>query len=135
MRDNDELALGDKSFKHTDESVDVRFIEGGVHFIKDAERTRSHHVDGEQQCHGCHCSFAAGEERNALGLFTRRLGRDLDPAIEWVILVHQREISPAAAKQFREHFAKIRPDLREGLGEQSLRGAVDPGNDVEQFAA
>ena len=47
----------------------------------------------------------------------------------------QRKIGAAAAEQFREHLAEIDPHLRESFREQFLGRAVDPGDDVEHFAA
>ena len=45
------------------------------------------------------------------------------------------KVGAAAAEQLGEHFAEIDPHLRESFGEKFLGRAVDPGDDVEQFAA
>ena len=38
MRDDDELREREKLAQHADEAADVRFVEGGVDFVEDAER-------------------------------------------------------------------------------------------------
>src|SRR5437763_2500643 len=45
---DDKLALGNESFEHTDETVDVAFIERRINFIQNAKRARPNHVDRKQ---------------------------------------------------------------------------------------
>ena len=98
VRDDDELALANEALEHPDETIDVRFVERRIHFVEDAEGTRTHHVNGEEKCDRRHCALAAGEERNALQLFARRFRNDVDAAIERVVFVEQDEIGAAAAE-------------------------------------
>src|SRR6266487_1332119 len=56
---DDELALGNESFEHTDEAVDVAFIERRIYLVEDTERTRADHVDRKQQRHCRHGALAA----------------------------------------------------------------------------
>ena len=89
MRDDDELALLHEPVEHADEAVDVVFVERRIHFVENAERTRAYHVNCKQQRDSCHCTFATTQKGHALQLFPRRLRRDLDAAVQRVILVQQ----------------------------------------------
>ena len=120
--DDDELALLDEALEHGDEAVDVTLIERRVDFVEHAKRTRSHHVNCEEKRHRRHCALASAQQRNTLQLFARRFGRDLNPAVEWIAVIEQRQVRAAAAEEFREHFAKVHVHLGEGFREQFLRG-------------
>src|SRR5206468_9012704 len=47
VSDDNELALLYEAVQDADKAVDVAFIHRCIHFIENAERARSHHVDGE----------------------------------------------------------------------------------------
>src|SRR5438445_13508318 len=47
VRHDDELALGNESFEHTDETVDVAFIERRMKLIQNAKRSPPDHADGK----------------------------------------------------------------------------------------
>src|SRR5205814_6966178 len=73
--------------------------------------------------------------RNALKLFTRRLGANLNPAGERIVFVKQRQVRAAATEEFREHFTEVGSHLRKGFAEQLSRSRVDLRNYIEQLAA
>src|SRR6266496_4711010 len=58
---DDELALLYESLQHADEAVDIAFIEWRIHFVENAERARSHHVNREQQRDRCHGALASAQ--------------------------------------------------------------------------
>ena len=120
VRHDDELALLNKSVQHAGEAVDVAFIERRIHLVEDTERTRADHVDREQQRDCRHSALASAQQRDALQLFAGWLGADFNAAVEWIILIEQRQIRASAAEQLRKHFAEIYAHLSEGLCEQFL---------------
>ena len=131
--DDDELALADKAVEDFDEPADVRFVEGGVHFVQHAERARLDHVDREQQRDGGHRAFTAREEAHALELLAGRLGDDLDARLERVAVVHEHEVRAPSAEELGEHLLEIHADFFERLCEQLFGRAVDFGDDLEQL--
>ena len=67
-------------------------------------------------------------------LFPRRLGDDLDPAVERIVLVEQRQIRAPAAEQLGKHFTKIRANLFKRVGKEFPCSGIDARDDVEQLA-
>jgi hypothetical protein len=66
-------------------------------------------------------------------LFARRTRNDVNAAFQNIVLVHEHEIGFAAAKNFREHRAKILPNLFERLGEHLPCLDVDAADDLKQL--
>ena len=75
------------------------------------------------------------KQRDALQLFARRLGDDLDSAVERIVFIHQRQVGASAAEEFGKHFRKVDPHLGKGFGKQFLGRRIDLRDHVEQFAA
>src|SRR5262249_3546383 len=117
------------------EAVNVVFVERRIHFIENAERTRAHHVDSKQQRDGRHCAFTAAQERDALQLFPRRLGDDLDATVERIVLIQQRQIRAPAAAQLGKHFTEIHPNLLKRVGKQFSCSGINARDDVKQLAS
>src|SRR5205085_4982140 len=62
---------------------------------------------------------------HALQALARRLRDDLDPALERIVLVEQREAGAAAAEQRAERLLEVGVDRRERLAEALARRLVD----------
>ena len=135
VRDDDELALFYKTLQHADKTVDVAFVHCRIDFIENTERTRPHHVNGEQQRYRDHGPFASAQQGDALQLFAGRLGGDFDSAVERIVFVQQRQVCAPAPEEFSEHFAEIGSDLGKGFTKQLSGGRVDLRNHIEQLAA
>ena len=134
MGDDDELAFLDEFIEHFEEAADVGFVEGGVEFVEDTERTGFDHVDGEEEGDGGHGAFAAGEEGDAGGFFAWGFGDDLDAAFERVVFVDEDEVGLAAlAEEFLEGAAEVVADLDEGFDEAFFGFVVDALDDAEEF--
>src|SRR6185436_4951671 len=69
--------------------------------------------------------LTARQELHALEPLARRLGDDLDAALERIVFVEERQSGAAAAEQRAEHVLEIVIDRREGLDEARARGLVD----------
>ena len=89
VRDEDELRTVQKLAQHVGEPADVGLVQGGVHLVEDAERTRLALEDRQQQGHGRHRLLAAAHQRNTPQFLARRPGHDLDAALQNVRLVLQ----------------------------------------------
>src|SRR5205807_802401 len=61
--------------------------------------------------------------------------RDLDAAVERIVLVLENKIGAPAVEKLAEHLAEIDPDLLEGFCEKFLGRAVDPCDHVKDLAA
>src|SRR5438034_7972194 len=59
VRDDDELTLFYEPVQHADKAVDVAFVHCRIHFVENAERTWSYHVNCEQQRHSNHGTLAS----------------------------------------------------------------------------
>src|SRR6266566_3139279 len=134
VRDDDKLTLFYEAIQHTDKPVDVALIHGRIHFVENAERTWSHHVDCEQQCHRDHRALASAQQGNGLQLFPRGLGADFDSAVERIVFIEQGQVRASAAEELQEYFTKVDPYLSKGFAKQLPRSRVDLRNHVEQFA-
>ncbi len=84
-------------------------------YLKQAEHQR----DGGQRL------LAARQQLHALQALARRLGDDLDAALERIVLVEQRQAGAAAAEQRAERLLEVVVDRRKRLGEALTRGLVD----------
>src|SRR5215831_4655280 len=131
MGDHHKLALSNKSIQNLDESVDVRFVERSVHFIQHTEWARLHHIDGKQQRNRRHRLFSTGKKGNRLELFTWRFCDDLNPTLERIRVIHQKQIRFAASEQFTEHFLEVSLYLLEGSREQLFGGRVNLVDHIE----
>src|SRR4030095_1389247 len=59
VRDDDKLTLFYEPVQHADKAVDVAFVHCRIHFVENAERTRSYHVNREQQRYSDHGALAS----------------------------------------------------------------------------
>src|SRR5205823_13897221 len=103
------------------EALVVDLVERRVDLIEDAERRRLVAEDREQQRQRGQGPLAAGEQRDRLVLLAGRLRRELDAALQYVLLVEQLHPGRAAAEERREDLAEVDVHRREGLAEQLAR--------------
>src|SRR5439155_17330378 len=75
--------------------------------------------------------LAAREELHALQPLARRLGDDLDAALERIVFVEQREAGASTAEQRAERLLEVGVDRRERLAEALARRLVDA---LDRFA-
>lgn len=131
--DDEELALGDEAVEDFDEAFDIGFVEGGVHFVEDAEGAGLDHVDSEEESDGGHGAFAAGEEADVLEFFARGFSDDFDTGFEGVVGVEELEGGFSATEELGEHFLEVGADFLEGLGEEFFGGLVDALDEVGEL--
>src|SRR6185369_2171097 len=131
--DDDELGLRQEPLQDADEAVDVRFVQRRVQFVQHAEGAGFDLVNGEQQSDCRHGLFAAGKQGDALQLFARRTGHDVDATFEHVTFVHQNEVGFAPAENLHEHQTEVVADAVEGLGEHLLGLRVNAADDLHQL--
>ena len=134
MRDDDELRVLNEALEHADEPVDVRFVQGCVQLVQHAERTGLDLVNREEQRHGGHGLFTAGEQSDALQLLAGRAGHDVNAGLQHVVFVREDEVGFAAAEDLDKHVAEVVSDLDEGLHEHLLGLGVDAIDHLGQLA-
>src|SRR5262245_20505835 len=115
--DDDELGVLLHAAQHLDEPADIGVVEGGVNLVEQAERARLVLEHAEHQRDGGQRLLAAREQLDALKALAGRLGDDLDPALERIGLVEQRQAGAAAAEERAEGFLKVAVDRGERLVE------------------
>ena len=76
--------------------------------------------------------LAAREQLNRLVALAGRLGGDVDPGLQRVVLVHQIEARGAAAEEVREGLGEDLVDLLEGVDESLGAGGVDLADGLAQ---
>src|SRR5262249_32818182 len=127
VSDDDELRVLLKLAQDIGIAANVGFVEGGVDFIEDAERTGLAAEDGQEESDGGEGFFAAAHERDTAQLFAGWAGDDFDAAFEDVRLIFEDHIRHAAAEQLAEKLAKMFADGREGINEHAPAVEVDLG--------
>ncbi len=136
VRDQDELRLGGHHLQESAEADHVGFVEGGVHFVEQAERRRGVLEDGEEEGDGREGLLAAGEKGDALEPLPRRLRNDLESRLQDVLVrlpFHdQAEVGAAAAEERPEDLREPHADLLVGVQETLPRLPVDPDDGVPQ---
>src|SRR5690606_27723640 len=136
---------------HAAEPFDVGLIERGIHLVEDTEAAWLALEDRQQERDGRQRLLAAGELTDGAWLLARRLGDDLDAALQPVDLVgddllavdfldeaHQADFSAPAAEQLAEHAAgtgEVLLDGLEGLLEAGAAGLVEALDQVGELAA
>ena len=93
--------------EHLDEPADVGIVERRVDLVEQAERARAVLEDREHQRHRGQRLLAARQQLHALQPLARRLGDDVDAALELIVLVEQRQAGAAAAEQRRERLLEV----------------------------
>ena len=96
---------------------DIRIIQRSFNLVQNAERRGLQFQHREQNRNGGQRAFAAGEQRQELQFLSRRLGVDLDAAVQRVVRIHQLQFRMAAAEQPRERLGEVPLHLREVLDE------------------
>jgi hypothetical protein len=124
--DENELGVRLHRPQHLHEAADVGIVERRVDLVEQAERARLVLEESEHQGDGGERLLAARQQLDALQPLARRLGDDLDAALERIALVEQRQAGAAAAEQRAEGFLKIPVDGGKRLGEAMPRRLVDP---------
>src|SRR5438132_6528095 len=117
VRDHDELCVARHVAHQAHESIVVDLIERRVDFVENAEWTRFVAKDREEQCQRGEGAFAAGKQRDRLILFSRRLGDQLDAALEYVFFIEELHSCLSDAEDRREYISESLIDGGEGVTE------------------
>src|SRR5262249_52335207 len=97
-----------------------------VDFVEQAERAWLEAEHAEHQGNRRQRLLATRQELHALQALSRRLGDDLDAALERIVLVEQREPGASTAEQRAERLLEVPVDGGERLAETLAGGLVDP---------
>src|SRR5262245_31671990 len=110
VSDDDELGVLLHAAQHFHEPADIGVVERRVDLVEEAERARLVFEHAEHQRNGGQRLLPAGEQLYALKALARRLRDDLDPALQRIALVEQRQAGAAAAEQCAESLLEIPVD-------------------------
>ena len=110
------------------EAVDVGVVERRVDLVQHADRRRVGEEHGEDQRQRGQRLLAARQQRQRRRLLARRLGDDLEPALERILALDHLEARLAAAEQRREQALEVAVDGVEGLLQALLALAVELGD-------
>src|SRR5712692_3915881 len=125
VSDEDELGVLLHAAQHFHEPADVGVVERRVDLVEEAERARLVLEEAEHERDGGERLLAARQELDVLEPFPRWLRDDLDPALERIVLVEQREAGAAAAEERAEGCLEVQVDRRERVGKAPARRLVD----------
>ena len=111
---------------------DIRVIQRGFNLVQNAERRGLQFQHREQNRNRRQRAFPAGKQRQELQFLSRRLGVDLDAAVQRVVRIHQLQFRVTAAEQPRERLGEIPLHLREVLDECRPHLNQQPLNEFAQ---
>src|SRR5437868_11481618 len=118
MRDDDEPSPSEKLGHHADETLGIRFVEGGINFVEHAKGARAAAEDRQEQRHARERLFPAAEQRNISRLFARGTGDDLDTGVEDIRPLFEHDVGLSAAKQLAKQLLKMAFDRVERFTKQ-----------------
>ena len=130
VRDDDELGVGQEVLNDGGKARGIRFIQGGIDFVQNAEGGGFGFEDRHDQGHGGHGFFAAGEQGHGLRLLAGGAGHDFDTGFKNVVGVFQDEVGLPPAEEAAEHFVEFEPDGREAVGEPLAGILVDLADEL-----
>ena len=123
--DEDELGLVLDRLQEVEEAGQVDVVEGRVDLVQEAEGRRPVAEEGEQEGQAGQRFLAAREQDEVLDALARRLGDDLDAALEGIVRLEELDLGVAALEERGEEVSEVLVDLLQGLEELVLALLVD----------
>ena len=134
MGDDDKLSLIRQRPHIAGGTHHVGLVQRCLDLVHDAERGGMHFQDGKVQSNGHKGLLAAGKQRNGFQRLARRLGLDLDAAVQNVLRVLQLQLGLTAAEQLHKGLLEALAEKLELLGKNFGHLLRDLPDDAGQLA-
>ena len=119
------LRLGDHGIEQVAEAFDVSVVERGIDLVEHADRRGIGEEQAEDERHRGQRLLPARQQRQRLQALAGWLGHDLQPRLQRIVAVDQREVRFAAAEQAGEQATEMSVDRLERCAQPFAPFAVE----------